>query len=110
MIFNQTAKVVISKHEKICKTIFSQSLGLMFRPKQNLLMIFPQERKINLHMFFVFYPIDVVIVGADMRVKEIKRNLKPFTFWNSNQKGMYVIELAYPGKYEVGESIIFMKV
>ena len=95
MIFNRTTKTVISKKEIVCKTTITQSLGLMFRKKQNLIMIFPKERKINLHMFFVFYPIDVLVIGEDMCIKEIKRNFKPFTFWNSKEKGKYVVELAF---------------
>lgn len=47
-------------------------------------------------MFFVFYPIDVLIVDEDMKIKEIKRNFQPFTFWNSKEKGKYVLELALP--------------
>ena len=107
MIFNHTTNTVISKQEIACKTIFSQSLGLMFRKKQNLIMIFPKERKINLHMFFVFYPIDIIIVGEDMKIKEIKRNFKPFTFWNSKEKGKYVIEIAFPAKYKESEVLEF---
>src|SRR3989344_5779895 len=105
MIINQKTKEVISRYEKICTTILSQSLGLMFRRKQNLLMIFSKERKISLHMFFVFYPIDVLIVGEDMKIREIKRNFKPFTFWNSKEKGKYVLELASSTQYTVNDKI-----
>ena len=68
-------------------------------------MIFPEEKKIDLHMFLVFYSIDVLVVGKDMKIKEIKRNFKPFTAWSSNEKGKYVVELVSSGKYEVGDSI-----
>ncbi len=108
MILNKTTNQVISEKERYCTTFFSQSLGLMFRRKQNLVMIFPQERKISLHMWFVFYPIDVLIVGEDMRIKEIKRNLKPFTFWNAKEKGKYVVELGFPHtQLEIGERLQF---
>ena len=105
MFINKTRNRIISQHEKVCKSIFSQSLGLMFRKKQNLLMIFPQERNISLHMVFVFYPIDVLIVGEDMRIKEIKRNFKPFTFWSSKEKGKYVVELGLKTMVKVGDSL-----
>ncbi len=94
MILNHTNNTVISQKERVCRSVPSQSLGLMFRRKQNLLMIFPEERKISLHMLLVFYPIDVLIVGKDMRIKEIKRNFRPFTFWSAKEKGKYVVELA----------------
>ena len=94
MIFNQTTNTIISKKEKICKTLLSQALGLMFRPKQNLVMIFPTERIIRLHNFFVFYPLTIVVLDKNQRIIEIKQGFKPFAFWNSTQKGKYVIELA----------------
>ena len=61
-------------------------------------------------MFFVFYPIDVLIVGADMKIKEIKRNFKPFTFWSSKEKGKYIIELGFPEKYAVRDTLQFVKI
>jgi len=99
---------IISKKEIICRDIFSQARGLMFRRKQNLVMVFPEERKISLHNFFVFFPIDVLIVDEKMKIVEIKRNFKPFTFWSSKKKGKYVIELGTKGEYEV-EDIIRLK-
>lgn len=51
-------------------------------------------------MFLVFYPIDVLILDKDKIIVEIKRNFKPFTFWNAQKKGKYVVELAYPNKYK----------
>ena len=93
MIINKTNEKVISKQEIICKNLFSQSRGLMFRKKQNLIMEFPFEKKISLHNFFVFYPIDVILLNKNKEVIEIKRNFQPFTFWNSNNKAKYVIEL-----------------
>ena len=81
----------------------------MFRGKRNLVMVFPSERKISLHMFFVFYPIDVLIVDENNKVVEIKRNFKPFTVWNSSEKGKYVVELAVERVYEVGDVIDLVK-
>jgi len=81
--------------------------GLMFRKKQNLIMIFDKEKKVSLHMFFVFYLIDVLILNEKKEILEIKRNFKPFSFWNSKEKGKYVAELAFPGEYKVGEKILF---
>lgn len=71
-------------------------------------MVFPEERKVSLHMLFVFYPIDVLVVGEDLKIKEIKRNFQPFTFWSSKEKGKYVVELAPPHSIvNVGDSLVF---
>ena len=105
MIFNRTRNKVISEKEIVCKSIFSQALGLMFHRKQNLIMIFKEERRISLHNFFVFFPIDVLVLDTEMKVVEIKRDFKPFRFWSSEKRGKYVIELGFPGEYEVGEKV-----
>jgi uncharacterized protein len=88
---------------RICKSLLSQSLGLMFRKKQNLVMVFPTERRISLHMFFVFFPIDVLILNSEKKIVEIKKDFKPWTFWSSKEKGKYVVELGFKGDYKVGE-------
>ncbi|MEK6937422.1 MAG: DUF192 domain-containing protein [Nanoarchaeota archaeon] len=108
MILNLTQNKVISKKEIVCKNIFSQGIGLMFHRKQNLLMVFPQERTVQLHNFFVFYPIDVLLINEKMKIVEIKRKFKPFTFWNSQQKGKYLLELAFLGEYTL-ENILKIK-
>ena len=83
----------ISTKERICSSFWSQARGLMFRKKQNLIMIFPEEKKISLHMFFVFYPIDVLYLDAEKRVVEIKESFLPFTFYNPTHKAQYVLEV-----------------
>lgn len=97
---------IISKKERYCTTLLSQSLGLMFRRKQNLVMIFKKEKKARLHNFFVFYPIDVLLLDKNKKIVEIKKNFKPFTIWNSKKKGKYVVELGFSSKYKVGDRLI----
>lgn len=92
MIINQTTNQVLSKQEMYCKSFLSQAIGLMFRRKQDLVMIFPREKMISLHMFFVFYPIDVFLLNENQEVIEIKRNFRPFTFYKSNNRAKQVIE------------------
>ncbi len=105
MIINKTTGKVISQNEMVCNSFFSQMWGLMFRRKQNVVMAFPSERKISLHMFFVFYPIEVLVVDENLKIVEIKRDFKPFMVWNGSEKGKYVVELARKGSYEVGDVV-----
>jgi len=92
-------------HSRYCTNIFSQALGLMFRRKQNLVMVFKKEKKVSLHMFFVFFPIDILILDSNKKIVEIKKDFKPFTFWNSKKKGKYVVELAYPHNYKINQQL-----
>ena len=94
MIINKTTKQIISNEEIVCKSFLSYAHGLMFRKKQNLIMIFPKERTISLHNFFVFYPIDVLVLDEDFKVIDLKKDFKPFTLWKSKKKAKYVVELA----------------
>jgi uncharacterized membrane protein (UPF0127 family) len=70
-------------------------------------MEFKRERKVSLHMWFVFSPIDVLVVDSDKKIVEIKRNFKPFTFWSSSRKGKYIVELGFPVEYENGDYVSF---
>ena len=105
MIINLTQNKIISKQEINCFSLLSQARGLMFRKKQNLVMHLKKEQIISLHNFFVFYPIDILIFNKNKEIIEIKRNFRPFAFYISNQKGQYVIELAFPFEYTIKDKI-----
>ena len=93
-IKNKTKKTLLAKNAKICKNIFSKGLGLMFsRKKKTIIFIFKKEKKVPLHMFFVFYPIDVLFLNKNKNVVEKKENFKPFAFYSPKNKSKYVIEL-----------------
>ena len=107
MIQNKATEEIISKQETICEFPWSCALGLMFSQRKNLVMKFSKEKLVSLHNFFVFFPIDVLIVDTEMKIVEIKRNFKPFTLWRSREKGKFVVELGFSGKYEVGDQLEF---
>lgn len=109
MITNKTQKKTISKKEKYCKSIFSQTLGLMFSKRKNLIMEFKKERRIGLHNFFVFYPIDVLVLNQDKKIVEIKRDFKPFRVWTAEKKGKYLIELSSKGSYKIGDKLAIVE-
>ncbi|MBW2978425.1 DUF192 domain-containing protein [Candidatus Woesearchaeota archaeon] len=92
---------------KICKSVWGKSRGLMFSKKKNLVFIFNKEKRIPLHMFFVFYPIDVLFLDKNKRIVEIKKNFKPFSFYTSKNKAKYVAELTEEHKFKIGDKIDF---
>jgi len=96
MITNTTKKTIMVKNKKILKNIFSKSLGLMFSKKikdKGFIFIFSKERVHSIHMLFVFFPIDILFLDKKKKVIEIKKNLKPFSFYSSKTKAKYFIEL-----------------
>lgn len=108
MILNQTIGERISNNEKYCRSHISQALGLMFSHRKNLIMEFPREQKISLHNFFVFYPLEILILDRNKKVIEVKKNFLPFTFYQPKKKGMFVVELGREEskrKVKVGEML-----
>ncbi|MFH1589631.1 MAG: DUF192 domain-containing protein [archaeon] len=96
MIKNITNKKTLANNKKLCKSSWEQGLGLMFSKKKEdyaLIFEFDKKRKVSLHMFFVFYPIDVISLDEKKRVVDIKSDFKPFTFHTAKKKVKYIIEL-----------------
>ena len=109
MIINKTKDVIISQNELVCKSIFSQIRGLMFRKKQNLVMVFKKEREIQLHNVLVFFPLEIVVLNNDKVVVDMNKQFLPFCpGWSSY--GQYVLELGEEeakGKIEIGDRLEF---
>ncbi len=111
MITNTTKKFVIINKAKICKSITSRAFGLMLRkkPDYGMVFVFESERRADLHMLFVFFPIDVLFLDKEKRVVDIKKDFKPFTYYAPNAKALYVVELPVEvmGKTAIGDKITF---
>ena len=82
---------------KLCNNFFSKGLGLMFTfNPQSALLVNNSESIIssNIHMFFMFYSIDVYWLNKNFEVVNKKLNLKPFTFNHSSKyPAMYILEV-----------------
>lgn len=94
-VINSTKSSVIEENIEFCDDNFSKFLGLMFSKRQNKALIFKfeKEKMISLHMFFVFYPIDVLFLDRNKIVVDKKENFMPFTFCKSKKRAMYAVEL-----------------
>ena len=93
MIINTNKNTVLAKRFKICKTMLQQARGLMFRKQTNLLFMLKRPKIVPLHMFFVFYPIDVIYLDEEMKIVELKENFKPFTMYNPKIPAKKILEL-----------------
>ena len=114
MISNNTKNMVICEKESFISSFFGKMAGLMFSScPRPLVFAFSKESKQQLHMMFVFFPIDIIFLDGKMRVVELKKNFRPFTFYNSKEKAKYVIELP-AGLIEksgtrIGDTVIFKR-
>ena len=112
MICNNTRETIVSKQHKMCKSLLGKTIGLMFQPKpKTLLFKFNKERKNSLHMFFVFFPIDIIFLNNNQKVVELKQHLKPWQIYFPKEKSLYIIEAPIQtiqnSKTEIGDSIRF---
>jgi len=94
IIKNSTRNRTLSKNAKICENIFSKAFGLMFSKKKSLIFIFNEEIINPLHMFFVFFPIDVLLLDKNKKVVDMKINFKPFSIYFPKNKAKYILELS----------------
>ena len=112
-IYNKSKKTVLAKQFGTCKTPWSKARGLMFSKIKPLVFLFPTERLIRLHSFFVFAPIDLVFLNKKGFVVDLKQGWKPFSFYCSKRKAAILLELPVgtikSSKTELGDKIIIKK-
>lgn len=103
-LINKSQSKVISN-----RVLKSGARGLMFRKKLKeheaiLLDVSRESRlKASVHMFFVFYPIDVVWLDNDLRVVDMARKLLPFTpFRMPKKSARYILEMPAKSAEEKG--------
>jgi len=100
MIRNITRKTILSENETYCVSAGANMHGLMFsdgsafrKGKRAMVLVFNKTQRIALHMWFVFYPIDVVFTDEHYEIVDIKQDFLPFTFYTSAKRAAYAVEL-----------------
>jgi len=90
---------------KVCRTLKSQSRGLMFSRRKNLLFIYNIPVYIDLHMLFVFFPVDAIYINENMEIIEIK-HMKPFGWsYKAKHKAKYVLEVTEEHDFNVWDKV-----
>ena len=114
MIKNTSKKTVLAKKIKFCRNFLNKSIGLILHRKlkdEALIFVSKKEKKIPLHMIFVFFHIDVLFLDKNKKVIEMLNRFRPFSCYAPNKKASYVIELPEntikKTKTEIGDKIIF---
>ena len=114
MIKNVTKKTVLAKKKRYAKNDLAKASGLMFTRKKRafgLVFFFKRPSSMELHTWFVFYPIDVLFLDEKCKVMEMKENFKPFTFYKVKNKAQYFIEVPKgtikKTKTKIGDKISF---
>jgi uncharacterized protein len=79
------ARIVLSR--------LGQLKGLMFSAPRPLVFDLGREKPVWMHMMFVFYPIDVVLLDEGLRAVAVKPEFRPFTVYVPGEKARYILEL-----------------
>jgi uncharacterized membrane protein (UPF0127 family) len=115
MIKNSSKKTELASKKKYAKTLWQRARGLMFTFPQNdsgLIFVFPKLTEASLHMFFVFYPIDILWLDEKKKVVDLRTRIMPFMpLIVPKKKAKYVIELPIfsieNSKTKIGDKIEF---
>ncbi|MCF7872727.1 MAG: DUF192 domain-containing protein, partial [Candidatus Omnitrophica bacterium] len=77
-IVNKTKDVEITSSAEVASGFFQRLFGLMFRNniKDDQALIFYQAPSI--HTFFMRFPIDIIFLDREMKVKRIVNSLSPW--------------------------------
>ncbi len=88
--------IEIARTVELSMTVLSQAVGLMFRKSipSDYSMIFVLEKpsSVSIHMLFVFFPIDVIFLDEEKRIKGLS-HLKPWLGFKTMKDVKYVIEM-----------------
>ena len=97
---------------KINDTFFSRLRGLMFRKplgkNEGIILKFDSEQRIDLHMLFVFFPIDMIWI-RDGKIVKIERNARQFKPFIKGEIADAVLEVPVGTAIDlrIGEKLIF---
>lgn len=87
-------EIKIPKNAKICKSLFSKCLGLMFSKPKPVLLVNSKESRTGIHMFFVFFPLDIIWLDSNYKIIDFRKNVKPFSgFYYPKKPAKYVLEM-----------------
>ena len=96
-------KVLLS-NVRYCRSIYARTRGLMFRKRQSAILATKKEsrRSSAIHMYFVFFPLDIIWLDKNKTVIDIKQNIKPFTGpYIPKNPAQYVLEIPSQKKHKL---------
>lgn len=122
MIKNITRKTILIRKTETANSVGKKTKGLMFRKElakdTGFLMVFGYERRHEIWMFGMRFPIDIIFIDKDKRIVDIKHSVRPmgknpmtWRVYIPKEKCRYVLEvradLANKTGTEVGDVLSF---
>ncbi len=80
---------------EVYDTFWKKFRGLMFSRAKNVVIDLDKECILGaiIHMFFVFYSLDVYWLNNDLGVVDTRKKLKPFFIAIPKKKARYILEM-----------------
>jgi len=98
VLVNRRSGRILTEHVEIADSFLKRGIGLMFRRNYDGALIFPNVGKTSFHGFFCFFPILLLCLDEQNRVREMKI-LKPWSVVDVDCET--VIELDARKKWDV---------
>ncbi len=96
---------LISEKSKLCSGFFSKAKGFMFNFSKEYDSIILDSRNTSIHMFFVFFPLQIAWLNSELEIVDIK-NAYPFMpVISSKKSSSYVLELKQKKDIKIGDKI-----
>ena len=96
LIDEDTGKIIASEVE-LADNFWRRFRGLMFRRRflsgKALFFKFNKPGRHGVHMFFVWFPIDLVYLDSSLKVVEVRARLNPWRMYRPKAVAKYLIEL-----------------
>lgn len=106
MLVNRTKNKILTERVDVAHDFFSRAWGLMFRKKYDGAMVFPHVGKTSFHGFFCFFPILLVCLDEQNRVKEAKI-LKPWSVVSVNCETVIELDARKEWDIEKGDELVW---
>jgi len=87
---------MIAKKIEFARILLTQTLGLMFRKSipscYSMIFVLKEPAAVNIHMLFVFFPIDVIFLNEEKKVMGLSL-LKPWVGYKAMEDIKYILEM-----------------
>ncbi len=107
-LFNRTKNLVVIENVKRADSYWSRMVGLLGTPSLphgNGLWLFPCY---DIQTFFMRYPLDIVFVTTEMRVKSVHENVPPWRLlfsWGAESAFEMPVGTIQRGQVAVGDQL-----
>ncbi len=108
-LVNETKNISISQELRKADTYLGRLIGLLATSSLSTEQALWIERCNSIHTFFMRFPIDVVFIDRNLKVKKVIENVRPWRFtwpvWGAHSTIEMPVGAIRRGRIEVGDQL-----